>query len=359
MTKNPSEKAEFPVSENFTDNDIQTKSCLIKLSNEQGMRVVLTNYGARIVSLIVPDEKGNLADVVLGYNSISGYLKSDEPYFGATIGPYANRIAKGSFELNGRAIKLDQNEGDNHLHGGKNGLHDVIWEVLAEDKQRVKFEYTLKESVSGYPGNLTLTTEFILNNRGELKIHYQATSDKVTVINLTNHAYFNLSGAGSGSIGNHHLYLNADAFTPVDPEMIPTGEIQEVDQSPFDFRVEKPIGKDWNAEDEQLAIADGFDHNFILNKSSKDSLELSARVTDPESGRVLEVETTAPGIHFYTANALSGKDIGREGVPYLPRTAFCLETQHFPDSPNKPLFPSVLLEPGQTYKTTTVFRFSW
>jgi aldose 1-epimerase len=333
------------------------QTALFRLENELGMSVALTNYGARLVSLVVPDAQGELADIVLGYDTLLEYMHSSEQYFGATVGRFANRIANGKFSLHGVEFQLEVNDEPNHLHGGLNGFHETIWDAQMVDSNNVLFTHLSKDGASGYPGTVLIEVLYTLTEKGELKIDYKAVSEEPTIINLTNHAYFNLQGAGSGSIQEHRLYINADEFTPVNPKMIPTGEFRAVTDTPFDFRTEKEIGKDWNVSDNQLELAGGYDHNFVLNKEKENSLALAARVAEPVTGRIMEVETTEPGIQLYTANFLSGDDIGREGKPYKARTAFCLETQHFPDSPNQPAFPSVVLEPGKKFTSSTIFRF--
>ncbi len=330
---------------------------LYTLKNANGIEVSLTNYGARIVSCIVPSADGELADVVLGFDDIEGYINANELYYGATVGQYANRIADAQLKLGAELIRLDKNKPPNHLHGGVNGFHSVVWDVLTVESNRIVFRHISDEGQTGYPGIVRVEVTYSLNDSDEITIDYLAVSDKKTIINLTNHAYFNLSGAGSGSVADHTICIHADSFTPVDESMIPTGEFKEVDGSVFDFRSEKPMGRDWDADDMQLEYAGGYDHNFVLNKNGSTGPQLCARVKDPESGRVLEVDTTEPGVQFYTANSLDGSDTGREGVPYESRTAFCLETQHFPDSPNQPNFPNVVLEPNKKFTSTTVYRF--
>jgi len=332
---------------------------IYSLRNSQDMEVSLSNYGARIVRILVPDSTGKVADVVLGYDSIEHYPGSSEGYYGATIGRFGNRIANGTFALDNVTYKLLKNDTKNHLHGGNRGFHSVVWKAFRAAENQVIFRHTFEDGEDGYPGRLRVEVSFSLNDSGELSINYQAVTDRKTIINLTNHAYFNLAGAGSGSVAGHLITINADSFTPVDEFMIPTGEIKKVAGTALDFRKEKPMSRDWDQDDPQLKIAGGYDHNFVLNKKANGQAEFAARVTEPVSGRTLEVETTEPGLQFYTANALDGRDVGREGVPYEARTAFCLETQHYPDSPNKPEFPSVLLEPGKPFKSTTIYRFSW
>lgn len=329
------------------------------LKNKNGISVGLTNYGARIVSIKVPDAQGNVADVVLGYNTIFEYMQSMEQYFGATIGRYANRIENGQFELDNKSYQLEINDHPNHLHGGVKGYHNVIWDVHSKSASNIIFRYLSEDGDSDYPGSLMIDVSYNLNNKDELVINYSAVSEDITIINLTNHAYFNLSGSGSGKVDKHLVYIDADSFTPINSKMIPTNEILKVENTPFDFRIEKEIGESWDSENNQIQIAGGFDHNFILNKADEGVLQLAARVTDPESGRTLEVDTTEPGLQFYTSNALTGLDIGREGIAYNARSAFCLESQHYPNSPNRLDFPSVILEPGKKYKSTTVYRFKY
>ena len=331
---------------------------LFKLENDNGIEVYITNYGGRIVSWLVPDRDGKNADIVLGYDSIEGYLNSNEVYFGSLIGRYGNRIAEGKFELDGTEYTLAINNPPNHLHGGPNGFHNVIWDAKQISDKHLRLQYFSEDGEEGYPGNLQVQVHYLLNNDNELMIDYTAVTDQKTVINLTNHAFFNLAGAGSGTVNNHELMINAEHFTPVDSTLIPTGEIAPVAGTPFDFTSPKAIGRDLDQENEQLDFGMGFDHNFVLNKQNQGALELAARVYEPESGRVMEVLTTEPGIQFYGGNFLDGSDTGKEGVPYEFRSAFCLETQHFPDSPNQPNFPTTVLEPGEMYHTVTVHRFS-
>ena len=331
---------------------------LFKLENDNGIEVYITNYGGRIVSWLVPDRDGKNADIVLGYDSIEGYLNSNEVYFGSLIGRYGNRIAEGNFELDGKEYTLAINNPPNHLHGGPNGFHNVIWDAKQISDKHLRLQYFSEDGEEGYPGNLQVQVHYLLNNDNELMIDYTAVTDQKTVVNLTNHAFFNLAGAGSGTVNNHELMINAEHFTPVDSTLIPTGEIATVAGTPFDFTSPKAIGRDLDQENEQLDFGMGFDHNFVLNKQNQGALELAARVYEPESGRVMEVLTTEPGIQFYGGNFLDGSDTGKEGVPYEFRSAFCLETQHFPDSPNQPNFPTTVLEPGEMYHTVTVHRFS-
>jgi aldose 1-epimerase len=332
---------------------------LYTLTNKNGVEIGIMNRGGTIVSIRVPDRSGKLGDVALGFDSLDGYLK-DNPFFGALVGRYGNRIAKGRFKLDGVEYKLAVNNGENHLHGGLIGFDKVVWnakDVSEGPAPRLELTYLSKDGEEGYPGNLAVTVVYSLSEANELRIDYSATTDKDTVVNLTNHTYFNLAGAGEGDILGHALTLYADRFTPVDKGLIPTGELRGVEGTPFDFRKATPIGARIDAKDEQIQFGGGYDHNFVLN-SGGGSLALAARVDEPKTGRVLEVMTTEPGIQFYTGNFLDGKLTGKGGKTYPKRYGLCLETQHFPDSPNQPKFPSTVLKPGGKYQTSTVYRFS-
>jgi aldose 1-epimerase len=337
--------------------DAQTVD-LYTLTNSNGMRVGITNYGGRVVSILAPDWQGNLADVVLGFDDLDGYL-GNNPYFGALVGRYANRIAKSKFTLDGVEYTLAQNDGPNSLHGGLKGFDKVVWtaQEIAKDHSILNLTYLSKDGEEGYPGNLSVKVTYTLTDKNELWIDYTATTDKDTVLNLTNHSYFNLAGEGNGDILKHEMMINADRFTPVDATLIPTGELRNVEGTPFDFRKPTVIGARIDGSDEQLKLGRGYDHNFVLNRTGH-GLTLAARVTEPNSGRVLEVLTTQPGIQFYTGNFLDGTVRGKGGKVYGHRFGFCLETQHFPDSPNQPGFPSAELKPGQTYHEITIYRFS-
>jgi len=323
------------------------------------MEVRAMNYGGIIVSLRVPDKKGVLADVVLGFDALDAYL-NNKPYFGAIIGRYANRIAKGKFPLDGVEYRLARNNGMNSLHGGLKGFDKVLWHGEQFENNHgigVVFTYTSKDGEEGYPGNLKTTVTYTLTDQNELQIEYEATTDKATPVNLTNHSYFNLAGEGNGDILGHELMLNADRFTLVESTLIPTGELPSVARTPFDFTEPTAIGARIDANNEQLAIAHGYDHNFVLNRKSS-RLELAGRVHEPQTGRVLEVYTTEPGIQFYTGNFLDGTITGKNEHAYKKRAALCLETQHFPDSPNHSHFPSSILKPELIYHSRTVYNFS-
>lgn len=327
---------------------------LYTLSNKQGVEAKIMNYGGIVVSLRTPDRTGKSGDITLGFDTLEGYLKPN-PYFGAIVGRYGNRIAHGRFKLDGVEYKLAQNNGENALHGGIKGFDKQVWKVKDAGPQFVELGYLSRDGEEGYPGNLDVTVRYTLTDNNELRIDYSATTDKDTVLNLTNHTYFNL--AGEGDVLQHELKLYADRFTPVDKGLIPTGELRDVAGTPFDFRKPVAIGARINADDEQIRLGGGYDHNFVLNKSG-DALAPAAEVFEPHSGRVLVVLTTEPGVQFYTGNFLDGTIHGKGGQVYQRRSAFCLETQHFPDSPNHPEFPTTTLKPGARYHSTTVWKFS-
>lgn len=329
------------------------KVSLYTLTNDKGTQVTITNYGATITTWITADKSGAKSNIVLGFNKLDGYLASS-PYFGATIGRYGNRIGKATFKLDGTTYNLKANNGKNHLHGGEKGFDKVVWDVapLVDSISSITLNYLSKDGEEGYPGNLKVGVTFTLTNDNELSINYTAETDKPTVLNLTNHSYFNLTGSVSNSILNHEMMIDAAKYTPVDDGLIPTGELKAVAGTPFDFTKSTKIGA-------RIASVEGggYDHNFVLNKTDK-SLTLAAAVTDSVSGRKLEVFTKEPGLQFYTGNFLDGKIKTDDGKPINKHTAFCLETQHFPDSPNKPSFPSVVLRPGEKYETTTTYKVS-
>ena len=335
---------------------------LYTLTNKNGVTAAITNYGGSVVSLRVPDRHGSLEDVVLGYDSADGYV-NDKSFFGALVGRYGNRIGHAQFTLDGQTYTLAKNNGENTLHGGVKGFNKALWtakEVSAKDGQSLELTYLSKDGEEGFPGNLSVRVIYTLTDANELKIEYFATTDKKTVVNLTNHSYFNLLGVGPGmrDILGHVLMIEADKFTPVDAGLIPTGELRDVTGTPFDFRKPTAIGDRISADDEQIKLGGGYDHNFVLRRKKGDPISLAARVTEEASGRILEVWTTEPGVQFYTGNFLNGSVHGKGGVAYEKRGAFCLETQHFPDSPNQPKFPSVVLNPGGQYHTTTIYKFS-
>jgi aldose 1-epimerase len=328
---------------------------LYELTNAKGMSAEIINYGAILVSLKVPDRDGNFADAVLGFDDMESYIKRN-PLFGAVVGRYANRIANASFTLDGKEYKITANAGKNHIHGGRDKRFDkVLWEgspLTGGEGAGVRFSYLSKDGDEGFPGNLNCTVTYTLTNNNELKICYEATTDKSTIVNLTNHSYFNLAGAGNSDVLNHEMLINADYYTPSDKDLIPTGEIHSIKGTPLDFTSPKTIG----ARITSLTQTRGYDHNYVLKNSGGD-LVLAARVYEPDSGRVMEVYTTEPGMQLYTANGMR-ELTGKGGKIYNRHYGFCLETQHFPDSPNKPHFPSVVLRPGEKYSTMTVFKFS-
>ncbi|MBP1652094.1 MAG: Aldose 1-epimerase [Bacteroidetes bacterium] len=332
----------------------QTK--LYYLKSKGNVQVAITNYGGKIVSLLAPDKSGKLEDVELGYDNISRYVSTKERYYGGIVGRYGNRIAKGKFKLDGKEYTLATNNNQNHLHGGKKGFNDVVWDAEQTAPNSLKLHYVSKDGEEGYPGNLDITLTYTLTDSNELKIDYSATTDKATVVNLTNHSFFNLHGAGNGDINDLILTINADKFTPVDSTLIPTGKLEAVKGTPMDFTTPTKIGERVDADFEQLKFGRGYDHNYVLNKKGNE-LSLAAKVEDPTSGRTLEVWTTEPGVQFYGGNFLDGTDKGKDDKTYVHRGAFCLETQHFPDSPNQPAFPSVVLKPGATYTSECIYKF--
>jgi aldose 1-epimerase len=333
---------------------------LYVLTNANGMEASITPYGGIVTTLTAPDRKGQFGDVVLGFDKLDGYL-AGHPFFGCVVGRYGNRIARGEFTLDGKKHTLARNNGDNHLHGGRKGFDKAVWAVEEAKGTKagpsLKLSHVSPDGDEGYPGTLKITVTYTLTNQNELRIDYHATTDKPTHVNLTNHSYFNLAGPGTGDILGHEVQINADHFTPVDAGLIPTGEIRKVAGTPLDFRQPVAVGKRVNADDEQLRFGKGYDHNFVLNKKGNE-LSLAARVTEPTTGRVLEVFTTEPGVQFYCGNFLDGKEVGKGGKAYKHRYGFCLETQHFPDTPNQSKFPTTVLKPGEEYKTTTVYKFS-
>ncbi len=334
---------------------------LYTFKNKSGMQVKITNYGAIVTSILVPDRNGKLGDITLGYDRVEDYINAvDKPYFGAIVGRYGNRIAKGEFVIDGETYSLATNNSPNHLHGGVVGFDKVVWDaelVGGKGWSGLELSYLAKDKEEGYPGNLSIKVTYKLTDANELIVDYLATTDKATPVNLTQHSYFNLKGEGEGDILDHKLMINASNYTPVDSTLIPTGEIKAVAGTPFDFTQAKAIGRDIGKKNEQLEFGLGFDHNFVLDREG-DGLSLAAMVHEPSTGRVMEITTTEPGIQFYCGNFLDGRLKGKSGKPYVHRGGFCLETQHYPDSPNQKNFPSTILKPGDEYRTTTVFKFS-
>jgi len=329
---------------------------LFTLRNANGVVTQITNYGGRVVNLFVPDRDGNFEDIVLGYSDLNGYLNSNEVYYGTLIGRYGNRIAKGQFVLNDSLYKLATNNGPNHLHGGPGGFHNVVWDAVQQDERTLLLSYLSVDGEEGYPGNLQVNVTYELTDDNELKIQYWATTDKPTHVNLTHHSFFNLKGAGEGDVNDHLLQINANYFTPVDEGLIPTGEIRPVEGTPFDFRELTLIGERINHNDQQLIYGLGYDHNWILVEATE-GLTFAAKVVEPASGRTMEVYTNEPAIQFYGGNFLNGSDVGKYGKVYAYRGALCLETQHYPDSPNQPAFPSTVLNPGEEYYSVCVYKF--
>ena len=332
---------------------------LYTLKNKSGMEARITNYGGIVLLLFVPDKSNTPGDVVLGYDSLSSYLKAT-PYFGAIVGQYGNRIGKARFTLDGKEYTLNANDGPNTLHGGPKGFDKVVWEAdgnTPATQPSLALSYLSKDGEEGYPGTLKATVVYTLTDSNELRIDYTASTDKPTVLNLTHHSYFNLAGAGSGDILSHEVMLNADRFTPIDSLLITTGEMKPVEGTPMDFRTPALIGARIGVKDDQLRFGRGYDHNWVLNRTGA-GLSLAARVSEKTSGRVMEVWTTEPGVQFYSGNFLDGTSIGKGGKAYAYRTGLCLETQHFPDSPNKPAFPTTVLRPGENFTSTTVYKFS-
>ena len=333
---------------------------LYTLTNASGVEVDTMNYGGIIVAIRVPDRKGQFADIVLGHEKLEGYIPNP-PYIGAIVGRYANRIANGTFALDGKTYTLPKNDGPNTLHGGTDKtFNKVVWDGESlKGNAGVTYTYLSKDGDDGFPGNMKLRVTYTLTNENELVIDYEATTDKTTVINLSQHSYFNLAGQGTSDILNHELMLNADRFTPVDKNLIPTGELRPVKGTPLDFTTSTKVGARIDDAYDQMVLGHGYDHNWVINRKSKDDgLVLAARMYEPTSGRVLEVSTTQPGVQFYTGNFLDGTVTGKQGLVYKRRYGFCLETQHFPDSPNHSDFPSTILKPGDTFKSKTVFKFS-
>ena len=335
----------------------ETMLCI--LTNSKGAELSITNYGAKIVSLMVPNRDGEFVDVVTGHNTIDEYLTSEEPYFGAICGRYGNRIAKGKFILDGILYdKLAINNGPNSLHGGIKGFNSVVWDLKQIDQQTVELKYTSIDGEEGFPGNLNTTVTYHLSNDNEVIITYQATTDKPTILNLTNHSYFNLSGQGNPSVYNHSLMINADYYLPTDETAIPYGPKEKVEGTPMDFRTPHEVGERIEEEFEALKFGKGYDHTYILNKRNENELSFCARCSSPITGIVMECYTTEPGVQLYTGNWMTGNFVGKNGQRYPARAALCLETQHFPNSPNNPDYPSVTLRPDDTFRSQTIYKFS-
>ncbi|WP_432713639.1 aldose epimerase family protein [Pedobacter sp.] len=348
-----------PMDENsasFTKTIDGKKVRLFVLQNKKGVKATITNYGGRLVSLYVPDKDGQLVDVVAGFNGVEGYINSTEPYFGATIGRFGNRIAGGKFSLEGKDYTLFTNNGVNTLHGGKKGFQAVVWDPQQVNASTLELSYLSKDMEEGFPGNLKVKVTYELTEDNALKISYKANTDQTTVVNLTNHAFFNLNGESSGSILNHQLQVNADRYTPVDSTLIPTGKLEPVKHTPFDFTTAKNIGFEIDAANEQLKHGKGYDHNFVLE--THDANTAVATVIGDQSKIKMQVFTDQPGLQFYSGNFMQSKNVMKGNHKDDFRTAFALETQHFPDSPNQPQFPTTVLKAGQPYETVSIYKFS-
>jgi aldose 1-epimerase len=326
------------------------------LSNGAGMTVQIIDYGAAITSMFVPDRNGKVADVVLGYDSIDGYIDGTA-YFGAIVGRYGNRIGKGQFQLDGKQYQVTVNDGENHLHGGKIGFNKVLWDATILGDSSIRLQYVSRDGEEGYPGTATLKVTYTLTDKNELRVEYEGTADQPTILNPTQHSYFNLSGSFNNTILDHLLMIEADGITPVDKGLITTGQIAGVANTPMDFRTPMAIGAHINDQDEQLVFGKGYDHNWVL-KGAAGRVRKVAELYEEASGRMMTVFTDQPGLQFYSGNFLDGSAKGKNGIAYQQRTGLCLETQAFPDTPNKPQFPSVTLRPGQTYRQTTIYQFS-
>ncbi len=352
-----SSSTQIPSAKNFQQTIDGKQTDLYVLKNGD-MQVAVTNYGARVVSIIVPDENGKPTDVCVGFDNVEDYTKGGDTYFGAIVGRYGNRIAKGKFKLNGQEYTLPVNNAPNSLHGGDKGFSRVVWDAQQQNDSTLQLTYVSKDGEEGYPGNLTAKVTYTVLSNDALKIDYEATTDKPTVVNLTNHTYFNLNGQGSGTILNHMVMINADKYTPVDSTLIPTGKLEPVKGTPFDFTKPTEIGA--GADDtsnEQINFGHGYDHNFVLNTKG-DLNNKAAEVEGDASGIVMDVYTREPGLQFYIGNFMNASHIIKGAKKDEFRTAFCMETQHYPDSPNQPNFPSTVLKPGQQYQTTTIYKFS-
>ncbi|REG87043.1 aldose epimerase family protein [Algoriphagus antarcticus] len=350
-------KAEEPEQEQVFGTTFQNKKVeTYEIKNVNGLKMNVTNFGARVTQLWVPDKDGNLVDVVLGFETLDEYLNSGEKYFGAAIGRYGNRIANGKFTLDGEEYTLPTNNNGQTLHGGPGGFDYVIWDVEKSGENGLIFTYTSPDGEEGFPGELKVKMIYTLTDDNEFKVTYEAETDKATPVNLTHHSFFNLNGAGNGTVLNHTLKLNASKYTPVNEVLIPTGETPAVKGTPFDFTTATTIGARIDQENEQLTFGGGYDHNWVLDKTGND-LTQAAVISSPQTGIEMEVWTTEPAIQFYSGNFLDGSTTGKGGKVYALRSAFCLETQHYPDSPNQPNFPSTVLKPGERYKQTCVYKF--
>lgn len=350
------------ISNNLVQEDfnaiIDEKKVKLYWLKSENIQLAITNLGGRLVGLWTPDKNGVMTDVVVGFSSLKAYLTSTEPYFGATIGRVGNRIAKGKFQLLGYEYTIPINNGENSLHGGFNGFQYVIWVAEQPNESTLILSYLSPDMEEGFPGNLKVQVTYSLTNNNSVKIEYEAITDKSTPVNLTNHAFFNLNGEGSGTILNHSLQIDADYYTPVDSGLIPVGKLEKVENTPFDFRSSTRIGNSIETKNDQLKNGRGYDHNFVLNKTQVDDFNLAATVVGDKSGIQMDVYTKEPGLQFYSGNFMQGKNTFKSGSKDEFRTAFCLETQHFPDAPNQELFPSIILNPGEKYYSISEYKFS-
>jgi len=340
------------------DTIIDGKKVNLHWIEKKGIKAAFTNYGGRLIGLWVADKNGKQTDVVVGMNSAKGFKTSTEPYFGATIGRVGNRIAKGQFSLEGKKYHVPVNNGKNALHGGKKGFQDVVWDVTKTNENTLVFSYVSPDGEQGFPGNLKVKVTYTIEANQTIKMEYEATTDKTTLVNLTNHAFFNLNGEGSGSILNHELQIYADQFTPVDEGLIPSGELKSVKNTPFDFTAKHTIGERIETKDEQLKFGKGYDHNYVLNGTKKNNRNHAATILGDKSGITLDIFTEEPGLQFYSGNFMQSKNTFKSGSKDDFRTAFALETQHFPDAPNQPKFAPIVLKPGQKYHTVSYYQFS-
>lgn len=340
------------------DTIIDGKKVNLYWIENKGIKAAFTNYGGRLIGLWVNDKNGKPTDVVVGMNSVKGFKNSTEPYFGATIGRVGNRIAKGKFMLEGKQYNVPLNNGENALHGGVKGFQDVVWDVAKTNESTLVFSYLSPDKEQGFPGNLSVKVTYSITKDSTIKMEYEATTDKTTVVNLTNHAFFNLNGEGSGTILNHELQIYADEFTPVDKGLIPTGKLKSVKNTPFDFTTKHKIGERIETNDDQLKFGKGYDHNYVLNETKKNGLNHAATISGDKSGIILDIFTEEPGLQLYSGNFMQSKNTFKSGAKDDFRTAFALETQHFPDAPNQPNFASIILKPGQKYHTVSYYQFS-
>jgi len=351
-------KYSLPLKSDFERKFEESKSHLIILDNERGMQVALSDYGARIVSIIVPSGDGQPTDVVLGFDHIDKYVDAHEIFHGVTVGRFANRLADGRFSIDGKTYQIEPNNGKNALHGGKDGFHSKVWSRRVNDRQSAEFCLVSPDGESGFPGTVTVTVQYKLTEENELKISYRAHTDQKTILNLTNHAFFNLNGEGSDSVFNHQLQIAADHFLPVDDSQIPSGEIRAVSGGAFDFTSIRSIQEQFDIGDEQLTAAKGFDHAYVLRERKEKMSEAIADIMSPATGIRLQVYTDQPSLQLYTGNFLNGEDTGKSGRPYQQYGAFCLETQGFPDAPNHENFPTCLLQPGEEFRSESIYKFS-